>query len=96
MRTVAATEAVKYQSASFSADENDELFNALKERAGAWISRIYKQLPAALQATVTRGLDLRLDHLDGAWRVKLVECLEKVARRKVAELEERNRDGVDG
>jgi hypothetical protein len=97
VRTVAATQALKYKSHSFSAAENDELFNALKEKAGAWVSRIYKQLPQALQATVIRGLDLRLDHVDGAWRVKLVECLEKVARRKVAELEGRNRvEGVEG
>jgi len=36
---------------------------------------------------------MRLDHIDAVWRLKLKDVLEKVARRKVGEFEERKGDG---
>jgi hypothetical protein len=67
------------------ADEFDELSNAIKEVARKWANNTHDALPHALQSTVARGLDMRLDHIDEAYTVQLFQEIEQCAVRKLNE-----------
>ncbi|KAH7069787.1 hypothetical protein BKA63DRAFT_519559 [Paraphoma chrysanthemicola] len=72
-------------------DESAEISSALDETARKWASATHAKLPAALQRTVDRGLDMRLDHVDAAYRAQVEKVLEERAAGKIAEYEEERR-----
>ncbi|KAH7381204.1 hypothetical protein DE146DRAFT_624327 [Phaeosphaeria sp. MPI-PUGE-AT-0046c] len=88
VRDVVNMETSKYQNGELSTDENDELASAIKETARKWGMRTYDTLPRAVQATVVRSLDMRLDCIVGAQRVQLAKAIEECAVRKLNEFEQ--------
>lgn len=78
---------MKYRSQNqdLNDDETDELSNAIKEAARKWAIRTYDSLPLALQMTVARSLDMRLDYIDVAYQARLTQAIEQCANRKLYE-----------
>jgi hypothetical protein len=93
VRHVASTTAQQHSAANphLSADETQELSNAVKESARRWATRTHAKLPAALQRTVERSLDMRLDHVDAAYGAQLERLLQDRAASKLREFEEERR-----
>jgi len=87
LRNFYLVEAAKYQSADLTTDENEELANTIKEYARKWAGRVFKKLPEAIQTTVDKGLDMRLDHIDSAYKADLIKGIEKCAQKKLKEFE---------
>ena len=50
--------------------------------------RTHDKLPEALQTTVVEGLDMRLDHIDSAYKAHLTKLIEQCAARKLMEFEQ--------
>ncbi|KAF2026557.1 hypothetical protein EK21DRAFT_73864 [Setomelanomma holmii] len=71
-----------------SADETQELSSALKECARRWAARTHAKLPFALQRTVDRTLDMRLDHIDAVYKAHLERLLRERAEKKLGEFED--------
>lgn len=78
----------EYQSKELSSDESSELGSAIKEVARKWAIRTWDGLPKVYQATVARGLDMRLDHVEAAYKAQLVQVMEQCAGRKLEEFEQ--------
>jgi hypothetical protein len=78
----------EYQSKELSSDESEELESAIKEVARKWAIRTWDGLPKVHQATVTRGLDMRLDHIEAAYEAQLVQVIEQCTVRKLEEFEQ--------
>jgi hypothetical protein len=75
-------------SQDLSDDENEELSNAIKEVARKWATRTHASLLRALQTTVARNLDMRLDYVDMAYKAQLIKVIEQCAVRKLQEFEQ--------
>lgn len=66
-------------------DEKEELTSAIKEAARKWALRAHDGLPPPLQATVERGLNMRLDHIDTPYTRQLFDVVRECATRKLDE-----------
>lgn len=69
-------------------DENEALANTLKDAARKWGNQTYTKLDSATQNLVRRGLDMRLDKIDVAYKEELVKLLDERAEQKWKELVE--------
>ncbi|KAF1912133.1 hypothetical protein BDU57DRAFT_533038 [Ampelomyces quisqualis] len=96
VRDLINTKTSEYQSKELSADESDELVSAIKEAARKWAMRTWDTLPNGYQKTVARGLDMRLDHIEAAYKAQLLEVLEQCAARKLGEFTQDRLDQAKG
>ncbi|KAF2124030.1 hypothetical protein P153DRAFT_435636 [Dothidotthia symphoricarpi CBS 119687] len=87
IRSLLASEVVRYyQDTPLDDDEKDELLSTVKEAARKWAVRLYNSLPATALKHVTRGLDMRLEHIEEAQRIELDVLIGDVAAGKMTEL----------
>jgi hypothetical protein len=88
VRGFAKLETSRYWNHDLSSDENEEMASGIKEVARKWAMRTHDSLPLVLQTAILRGLDMRLDRIDAAYKAQLVKAIEQCAGRKLKEFEQ--------
>lgn len=66
-------------------DENRALWSTIELDAYTWSRQIYNKLLPENQEMVVRGLNMRLDLIDGAYTAELTALLDAAAVRKLQE-----------
>ncbi|CAO2647648.1 Nn.00g085700.m01.CDS01 [Neocucurbitaria sp. VM-36] len=87
VRAFAETEAAKYQDDTvMDDDENEALSSAMRDAARKWTYHNHDRKDVDTQNLVKRGLDMRLDKIDGSYKADLINVLNVCATRKLQEL----------
>lgn len=76
------------QNTALDDDEKDELVSTVKEAGRKWAVQLFNNLPMTARKNMTRGLDMRLEHIEEAKQMELEKLVEDVAARKLRELVE--------
>jgi hypothetical protein len=69
-------------------DENEAVRWAIREAARRWTIKTHDGLPVGSKKIVERGLDMRLDKMDGGYETDLASVLKKTALRKREEIDQ--------
>jgi hypothetical protein len=87
VRAFVETEAAKHRDdVAMDEDENKALFNAMEGAALVWGKQTYNKLDPATQRMVQPGLRMRLDRIDGTYKIELGKLMAERAARVLQDL----------